>query len=106
MADRKKMVTSIKFKRPLQTNEPTNDKAIPTDGYVSVIGAIGTLNSKREANAHSHDGLNVNSEDIRIDFSSRVSIDTVELRRNQRINVRGIFLDGSRLQIITRLNTR
>lgn len=72
MADRKKMVTSIKFKRPLQTNEPINDMAIPTDGYVSVIGAIGPLNSRREANAHSHDGMNVNSEDIRIDFSSKV----------------------------------
>lgn len=71
-ADRKKMVTTIKFKRPLQTNEPINDMAIPTDGYVSVIGAIGTLNSRREANAHTHDGMNVNSEDIRIDFSSKV----------------------------------
>lgn len=71
-ADRKKMVTTIKFKRPLQTNEPINDMAIPTDGYVSVIGAIGPLNSRREANAHSHDGMNVNSEDIRIDFSSKV----------------------------------
>lgn len=68
------MVTTIKFKRPLQTNEPINDMAIPTDGYVSVIGAIGSLNSRREANAHSHDGMNVNSEDIRIDFSSKVYI--------------------------------
>lgn len=71
-ADRKKMVTTIKFKRPLQTNEPINDVAIPTDGYVSVIGAIGPLNSRREANAHSHDGMSVNSDDIRIDFSSKV----------------------------------
>lgn len=46
--------------------------AIPTDGYVSVIGAIGPLNSRREANAHSHDGMSVNSDDIRIDFSSKV----------------------------------
>lgn len=68
------MVTTIKFKRPLQTNEPINDMAIPTDGYVSVIGAIGSLNSRREANAHSHDGMNVNSEDIRIDFSSKVCV--------------------------------
>ncbi|XP_055306953.1 protein Skeletor, isoforms B/C isoform X1 [Sitodiplosis mosellana] len=75
MADRKRMVTSIKFKRPLQTNEPINDMAIPTDGYVSVIGAIGTLNSRREANAHSHDGMNVNAEDIRIDFSSKMDHD-------------------------------
>lgn len=66
------MVTTIKFRRPLQTNEPINDMAIPTDGYVSVIGAIGPLNSRREANAHSHDGMSVNSDDIRIDFSSKV----------------------------------
>lgn len=72
MADRKKMVTSIKFKRPLQTNEPINDMAIPTDGYVSVIGAIGPLNSRQEANAHLHDGMNINDEDIQIDFSSKV----------------------------------
>lgn len=67
------MVTTIKFKRLLQTNEPVNDLPIPTDREVSVIAAIGTLNSRREANAHSHDGMNVNSNDIRIDFSSRVS---------------------------------
>lgn len=72
MADRKRMVTSIKFKRPLQTNEPINDLAIPTDGYVSVIGAIGPLNSRQEANAHLHDGMNINAEDIQIDFSSKV----------------------------------
>lgn len=82
MADRKKMVTSIKFKRPLQTNEPINDLAIPTDGYVSVIGAIGPLNSRREANAHSHDGLNVNSEDIRIDFSSKVKCNSMKIEWN------------------------
>lgn len=72
--DRKKGVTTITFRRPLQTNEPINDQPIPTDGYVSVIAAIGTINSRREANAHSHDGMNVNSEDIQINFSSLVSI--------------------------------
>lgn len=72
--DRDKTVTTIKFKRLLQTNEPVNDLAIPTDREVSVIAAIGTLNSRREANAHTHDGMNVNSNDIRIDFSSRVSV--------------------------------
>lgn len=70
--DRRKGVTFIVFKRPLQTNEPINDQPIPTDGYVSVIAAIGTLNSRREANAHSHDSMNVNSDDIQIDFSSIV----------------------------------
>lgn len=71
-ADRKRKVTSVKFRRPLQTNEPINDLAIPTDREVSVIAAIGTLNSRREANAHSHDGMNVNNENIQIDFSSKV----------------------------------
>lgn len=80
MADRKKMVTSIKFKRPLQTNEPINDLPIPTDGFVSVIAAIGPLNSRQEANAHSHDGMNVNSDDIQIDFTSKV-IYSHEFRR-------------------------
>jgi len=32
--DRKNGVTSVKFRRPLQTNEPINDRAIPTDREV------------------------------------------------------------------------
>lgn len=84
MADRKKMVTSIKFRRPLQTNEPINDLAIPTDRYISVIAAIGTLNSRREANAHTHDGLSVNSDDIQIDFSSKVCISSLTLQTSKR----------------------
>lgn len=72
-ADRRKGVTTIKYKRPLQTNEPINDQPIPANGYVSVIAAIGSLNSRREANAHSHDSMNINSDDIQIDFSSIVS---------------------------------
>lgn len=70
--DRKNGVTSIKFKRLLQTNEPINDLAIPIDRPVSVIAAIGPLNSKNEANAHAHDGMDVNTEDIQIDFSAKV----------------------------------
>lgn len=64
-------MTRIKFIRPLQTND-INDKAIPTDREISVIGAIGSLNSRKEANAHSHDGKDVNSDDIQINFSSSV----------------------------------
>jgi hypothetical protein len=40
------------YRRPLQTNEPINDRAIATDVEVSVIAAIGPLNSRKEANAH------------------------------------------------------
>ncbi|KAJ6637834.1 Protein Skeletor, isoforms B/C [Pseudolycoriella hygida] len=64
-------VTSIKFRRPLQTNEPVNDRAFPIDREVSVIAAIGPLNIRREANAHSHSSVDVNSDDIQIDFSTR-----------------------------------
>lgn len=91
-ADRKKMVTTIKFRRPLQTNEPINDVAIPTDGYVSVIGAIGPLNSRREANAHSHDGMSVNSDDIRIDFSSKVYTVDQCTSENPKFTLRHCFV--------------
>ncbi|XP_037029296.1 protein Skeletor, isoforms B/C isoform X1 [Bradysia coprophila] len=64
-------VTSIKFRRPLQTNEPVNDRAFPIDREVSVIAAIGPLNTRREANAHSHTSVDVNTEDIQIDFATR-----------------------------------
>lgn len=70
--DRKNGVTNVKFKRPLQTNEPVNDRAIPTDREVSIIAAIGPLNSRQEANAHSHNGMDVNADDIQINFSSKV----------------------------------
>lgn len=102
-ADRKSGVTSIKFKRPLQTNEPVNDRAIPTDREVSVIAAIGPLNSRREANAHSHNGMDVNSDDIQINFSSRVSCG-VHIHTRFELKL-GIFFyysaDGSRMPIIT-----
>ncbi|KAK9718424.1 Electron transfer DM13 [Popillia japonica] len=60
-------VTSITFLRPLQTNEAVNDRAIPRRGDVSVIAAIGPLNSKREANAHGTDDKTMDDE--KIDFS-------------------------------------
>ena len=50
--ERKNGVTTIVYRRPLQTNEPINDRAILTDVEVSVIAAIGPLNSRKEANAH------------------------------------------------------
>lgn len=59
----------IKYRRPLQTNEPVNDQAIPTNREVSVIAAIGPLNSRREANAHAINGVDINVKDIQINFS-------------------------------------
>ena len=50
--ERKNGVTTIVYRRPLQTNEPINDRAVPTDVEVSVIAAIGPLNNRKEANAH------------------------------------------------------
>lgn len=50
--ERKNGVTTVVYRRPLQTNEPINDRAVPTDVDVSVIAAIGPLNSRKEANAH------------------------------------------------------
>lgn len=68
---------------PLQTNEPINDRAIPTDKEVSIIAAIGPLNARQEANSHPHDGLHVNSEDIQINFSSKVCSNTNDLMMSE-----------------------
>lgn len=65
-------MTSIKYKRLLQTNEPVNDQAILADREISVIAAIGPLNSQKEANSHNHGGDDVNANDIKINFASRV----------------------------------
>lgn len=64
-------MTYIKYRRYLQTNEPVNDLAIPLDREVSVIAAIGPLNSNKEANSHSHSGDDHTLDDIRIDFSAK-----------------------------------
>jgi hypothetical protein len=69
--DRKNGVTNIKYRRFLQTNEPVNDQAIPLDREVNVIAAIGPLNARKEANAHSHTGDEHTLDDIKIDFSSK-----------------------------------
>lgn len=71
--DRKNGVTTIRYKRLLQTNEALYDMLIPTDREVSVIAAIGPLNSNKEANAHTHIGTDHVVDDIRINFSARVS---------------------------------
>lgn len=66
--DRKNGVTTVTYQRPLQTNEPVNDKAIPINGEVTVIAAFGPLNSRREANAHSI--TDKTTTNVRINFSS------------------------------------
>ena len=50
--EKKNGVTTIVYRRLLQTNEPINDRPIPRDREVNVIAAIGPLNSRKEANAH------------------------------------------------------
>ncbi|XP_065354155.1 protein Skeletor, isoforms B/C isoform X2 [Calliphora vicina] len=69
--DRKNGVTTIRYKRLLQTNEAIYDVPIPTEREVSVIAAIGPLNNRKEANAHSHTPSDHNVDDIRINFSSK-----------------------------------
>lgn len=69
--DRKNGVTFIKYKRYLQTNEPVNDQAIPTDREVNVIAAIGPLNARGEANSHAHTSEDHTTDDVKIDFSSK-----------------------------------
>lgn len=71
--DRKGGVTSIRYKRLLQTNEAIYDMPIPIDREVSIIAAVGPLNARKEANAHSHTSSDHNPDDIRINFSKRVS---------------------------------
>ncbi|XP_046993641.1 protein Skeletor, isoforms B/C [Schistocerca americana] len=68
-------VTTVVYKRPLRTNEPVHDRAIPSQGAVSVIAAIGPLNTRKEANAHAP--TDKTADDIRIDFSSRDDNDCV-----------------------------
>ncbi|XP_072384339.1 protein Skeletor, isoforms B/C [Diabrotica undecimpunctata] len=61
-------ITTVKFRRPLKTNEAINDQPIPLEGEVSVIAAFGPLNSLKEANAHTV--TDKTTEDFRIDFSN------------------------------------
>ncbi|XP_049534032.1 protein Skeletor, isoforms B/C [Anopheles darlingi] len=69
--DRSHGVTKIKYRRLLQTNEAVNDRAYPLDRQISVIAAIGPLNSREEANSHSHTGTEVTVDDVQIDFSAK-----------------------------------
>lgn len=87
--DRKKGVSIVKFKKPLKSFDSQFDINIPSDQPVSVIGAIGPLNSLMEANAHSHTGNDVNVDNIEINFSVKVrdlyySIKLIFLNRNTK----------------------
>ncbi|XP_043677738.1 protein Skeletor, isoforms B/C isoform X1 [Vespula pensylvanica] len=66
--ERRNGITTVTYMRPLRTNEPENDRMIP-ESETSVIAAIGSLNSRGEANAHQ--AFDVTTEDIRIDFTSK-----------------------------------
>ncbi|CAG9858428.1 unnamed protein product [Phyllotreta striolata] len=61
-------ITTVKFRRPLKTNEAIHDQPIPETGEVSIIAAFGPLNSLKEANAHA--AADKTTEDLRIDFSN------------------------------------
>ncbi|XP_060527582.1 protein Skeletor, isoforms B/C isoform X2 [Cylas formicarius] len=62
-------ITTIRYVRPLHTNEAINDRAIPDDGSIGVIAAFGPLNSRMEANAHMQKDRTKEEESI--DFSDR-----------------------------------
>ncbi|XP_046627738.1 protein Skeletor, isoforms B/C [Neodiprion virginianus] len=66
--ERKNDLTSVKYMRPVSTNELVMDQMIP-DTEVSVIAAIGRLNSRGEANAH--ESFDRTTEDMQIDFTSK-----------------------------------
>ncbi|CAH1121732.1 unnamed protein product [Ceutorhynchus assimilis] len=60
-------ITTIKYSKPLHTNEAINDRPIPDNEPVSIIAAFGPLNSRKEANAHTYkDRLDT---DVQINFS-------------------------------------
>ncbi|XP_058798025.1 protein Skeletor, isoforms B/C isoform X2 [Phymastichus coffea] len=61
-------ITTVKYKRPLRTNELIYDKVIP-DTATTIVAAIGQLNKQWEANAHL--ASDVTTEDFRIDFGGR-----------------------------------
>ncbi|XP_026469560.1 protein Skeletor, isoforms B/C-like [Ctenocephalides felis] len=69
---RRNGVTSVTFRRPLQTNEPVNDFPFRVGGSgqnaQSVIAAIGPLNSRREVNKHNI--RDHSTYDQKIDFSA------------------------------------
>ncbi|KAK7602289.1 hypothetical protein V9T40_009730 [Parthenolecanium corni] len=66
--ERRHGITTIIYERPLQTNEPVNDKPIVLGTKTNVIAAIGPLNSENEPN--SHDLADKSLENIYIDFGS------------------------------------
>ena len=50
--ERRHGVTTIIYERPMQTNEPINDKPIIRNTKTNVIAAIGPLNSQNEPTTH------------------------------------------------------
>lgn len=50
--ERRHGITTIIYERPLQTNEPVNDKPILLNTKTNVIAAIGPLNSINEPTTH------------------------------------------------------
>lgn len=53
---RRNGVTSVVYRRPVQTNEAINDQPVPVDGDALVIAAIGPLANADQPGAHAvHD---------------------------------------------------
>lgn len=71
VGDRKNGVTYVKYRRLLLTNDPVNDQPIPLGREVNVIAAIGPLNERKEANAHSTSPDSHTTDDIVMDFSAK-----------------------------------
>lgn len=65
-------ITKVIYRRPLGAKEGSLDKAIPADAKVMVIAALGPLNARGEANAHSITDKSTKSESI--NFGSTVSL--------------------------------
>lgn len=61
-------ITTVVYQRTLDV-QPGFDQRIPLVGRANVIAAIGPLNTRKEANYHSH--RTGPTEDHRIDFTSR-----------------------------------
>lgn len=49
---RRNGVTSVVYRRPVQTNEAINDQQVPLDTAAMVIAAIGPLGSSDQPGAH------------------------------------------------------
>lgn len=55
---RRNGVTSVVYRRPVQTNEAINDQPVPVDGDALVIAAVGPLAGADQPGAHAiHDAV-------------------------------------------------